>query len=255
MLRAARLEQRLRFRIEARTEELLRNALDLLDRVSGERIYHELFLIFQEAKPERALLRLDDLGVLRQIHPDLRMDKWVVHRFEEIRTGLGNTPWAGTELGAVHYLGILSYRLSVKVLDEIIERLRIRSEDASVLKQLQTLKSYLPQLQQPLRPSQLYQLLAPFEGETVLIGWLACEDETARAQMAQFQRELRGVEPMVDGHYLRQKFDLRPSPIYRQILDYLRAARLDGRVITLDGEHALVELWLEEHEAKESKPG
>ena len=255
MLRAARLEQRLRFRIEARTEELLRNALDLLDRVSGERIYHELFLIFQEAKPERALLRLDDLGVLCQIHPDLRMDNWVVHRFEEIRTGLGNTPWAGTEPGAVHYLGILSYRLSVKAQDEIIGRLRIRTEDASVLKQLQTLKSYLPQLQRPLRPSQLYQLLAPFEGETVLIGWLACEDQTARAQLAQFQRELRGVEPMVDGHYLRQKFDLRPSPVYRQILDYLRAARLDGQVITLDGEHALVEHWLEEHEAKESKPG
>ena len=139
----------------------------------------------------------------------------------------------------------------MKALDEIIERLRIRSEDASVLKQLDILKSHLPQLQRPLRPSQLYQLLAPFEGETVLIGSLACEDETARAQMAQFQRELRGVEPMVDGHYLRQRFDLRPSPIYRQILDYLRAARLDGQVITLDGEHALVEHWLEEHEAKE----
>jgi hypothetical protein len=183
------------------------------------------------------------------------MDNWVVQRFDEIRTGLGNTPWAGTEPRAVHYLGVLSYRLSVTALDGVIERLRIRTEDASILKQLQTLKSYLPQLQRPLRPSQLYRLLAPLEGETVLIGWLACENETARAQMAQFQRELRGVEPIIDGHYLRQIFDLRPSPVYRQILDYLRAARLDGQVITLDGEHALVEHWLRDHEAKESKSG
>ena len=79
------------------------------------------------------------------------------------------------------------------------------------------------------------------------MGWLACEDEVARAQLAQFQRELRGVEPIVDGHYLRREFDLRPGPLYRQILDHLRAARLDGHVTTLDDEHALVERWLEEH--------
>gem|GEM_PF-2524828 len=42
MLRAVRFEQRLGFRIEARTEELLRGALDLLDRVSGDRLRHEL---------------------------------------------------------------------------------------------------------------------------------------------------------------------------------------------------------------------
>ena len=80
------------------------------------------------------------------------------------------------------------------------------------------------------------------------MGWLACEDEVARAQLAQYQRELRGVEPIIDGHYLRREFDLRPSPLYRRILDHLRAARLDGQVITLTDEHALVEHWLEGQE-------
>jgi hypothetical protein len=35
-------------------------------------------------------------------------------------------------------------------------------------------------------------------------------------------------------------------------LDHLRAARLDGRVITLTDEHALVERWLKEREIKKS---
>jgi tRNA nucleotidyltransferase (CCA-adding enzyme) len=131
-------------------------------------------------------------------------------------------------------------------LNTFIARLRIRAEDASKLRQLQALKSLLPQLHRPQRPSEIHRLLEPLASEALLVGWLACEDETARAQLAQFQRELRGVEPILDGHYLSQEFDLRPGPVYRQILDHLRAARLDGEVITLDDEHALVERWLEE---------
>lgn len=253
MLRAARLAQRLHFRIEARTEELLRDALDLLDRVSGERIYHELHVIFRESRPERTLLHLADLGVLRQIHPDLQMDDWIAQRFNETRTGLDNTPWARTRPEDIHYLGLLTFRLSAKSLGEIVDRLRIRAEDALTLQHMQTLKSYLPQLGHPRRPSQLHNLLEPFGSEALLVGWLACEDEIARAQLAQFQRELRGVEPIIDGHYLRREFDLRPSPLYRQILDHLRAARLDGRVITLEEEHALAKRWLEQREIRKSK--
>jgi tRNA nucleotidyltransferase (CCA-adding enzyme) len=245
MLRAARLEQRLGFHFEARTEELLRDALDLLTRVSGERVYHELHLIFREVRPERALLRLDGLGVLRQIQADLKVDEWIVQRFREMRTGLDSTPWAATRPEDSHYLGLLTFRLSKKAVDEAIARLRIRTEDASILRQVQELKSFLPDFCQPLRPSQLQSRLDQFTSEALLVGWLAFQDETARAQLAQFQRELRGVESIIDGHYLRREFNLRPGPLFRRILDLLRAARLDGQVITLAEEHALVEDWLE----------
>ena len=42
MLRAVRLEQRLGFKIEPRTEELIGHAVGLLERVSGDRMRHEL---------------------------------------------------------------------------------------------------------------------------------------------------------------------------------------------------------------------
>jgi tRNA nucleotidyltransferase (CCA-adding enzyme) len=262
MARAARLEQRLGFRLEARTEELLRDALDLLDRVSGERIYHELHLIFGEAEPERALLRLDDLGVLRQIHPALRADEWFAGRCRELREGLGDTPWSWSAPASdsaegeaapgrgptdVHYLGLLTFRLAAEALDGIVDRVRIRGDDAAILHQIQALKVRLAELREPRRPSQIHRLLGAFDEATLLIGWLTCTDETARAQLAQFQRELRGVEPIIDGHYLRRELNLRPGPIYRRILEHLRAARLDGEVITLADERALVERWLAEH--------
>jgi tRNA nucleotidyltransferase (CCA-adding enzyme) len=246
MLRAVRLEQRMGFRIETRTAELLDHALDLLDRVSGERIYHELHLIFRETEPESALRRLDELGILKQVHPDLCADSWVIRRITAMRTGLNDTPWATTPLTDVHYLGLLTFRLSDRALQQVMVRLRLRAADASVLRQVQTLKSRLAQLQQTLRPSKIYRFLESFTSESLLIGWLGTEDETARAQIGQFQRELRGIDPIIDGHYLRRELDLRPGPIYRRILDDLRSARLDGQVVTLADERVWVEGWLEQ---------
>ncbi len=51
MLRAARFEQRFKFRIESRTLELIKEACDLMRQVSGDRIRHEFNLIFQEVIP------------------------------------------------------------------------------------------------------------------------------------------------------------------------------------------------------------
>ena len=73
ILRAVRFEQRLGFTIEPRTEELIENAITMLDRVSGDRLKHELELIFHEAEPELALCRLTALGVLGRLHPRLRL--------------------------------------------------------------------------------------------------------------------------------------------------------------------------------------
>ncbi len=72
ILRAVRYEQRFGFQIEARTQEHLVDAAQLVGRVTAARIRQELHRIFQEAKPEDAVLRLDELGILRQIHPALR---------------------------------------------------------------------------------------------------------------------------------------------------------------------------------------
>ena len=85
ILRAARFEQRFGFRIEPRTEELIADARDLLDRVSAERVRHELELILAEAEPEHALGRLDDLGVLKKLHPQLACTGWFLTKAPELR--------------------------------------------------------------------------------------------------------------------------------------------------------------------------
>ncbi|MDW8070610.1 MAG: CBS domain-containing protein [Anaerolineae bacterium] len=247
ILRAVRLEQRLGFQIEARTLELLQGAIDLLDRVSGERILHELLLILREAEPERALSRLDALGVLRQVHPALRADAWAVQRMAALRQAREGTPWERVKPAEGHYLSILTFRMDQAALEQLITRLHVPGQLADTLRQVELLRrTRLPLLEEPQRPSRLYALLAPFDTHSLLIAWLGSEDAIVRAQLAQFESELRGVQPIIDGHYLRRVFKLRPGPIYRQIIDALRGARLDGEVVTLEDEHAWVEHWLSE---------
>jgi tRNA nucleotidyltransferase (CCA-adding enzyme) len=77
MLRAIRFEQRFGFRIEERTLHLLTEALQLISRVSGDRIRHEIDHILDEERAVQMLARLHDLGLLKAIHPDLKWDDWI----------------------------------------------------------------------------------------------------------------------------------------------------------------------------------
>ena len=232
MLRAVRLEQRLGFRIEERTEELLRNALDLLDRVSGDRIRNELYLILREEEPEKALRRLEELGVLTQIHPSLRCDDWVVERFRRLRKSLGAGDWR-------LYLALLTLRLTREELEELIARLNLARDEAKVLYQVNELRSLLPKLEERQRPSTIYRMLKPFSEEAISAHQVATDAPLVREQLDLYRRRLRYLKPEIDGNYLKG-MGLKPGPIFGRILDALRDARLDGEVTTLEEEKELV---------------
>ncbi len=248
MLRAARLEQRLGFRIEGRTEELIGNALDLLDRTTGERIRHELYLILEEEIPEEALCRLDGLGVLAQIHPRLKGDDWLRERFTRLRKSLEAGSW---ELAtgdrrldiSTLYLALLTYRLSDQDLESLTKRLKIASEDAALLRQVNVLRSLTGQLTEERRPSGIYRLLKHYSGAAIFVLWIATDLESVREPLELYHRTLRWVEPEIDGEYLKT-MGLKPSPLFGQILSALRDAHLDGEITSLKEEEAWVEEWL-----------
>jgi tRNA nucleotidyltransferase (CCA-adding enzyme) len=249
MLRAARLIARLDFRLEERTAELLDNALDLLARVSGERITHELELIFRERQPEKALHQLDELGILAALHPGLMVDDILLNRLRKLRTGLAETPWYETKPELVHYLGLMSFWLARDELEHLMERLNLRVYQRKILKQAYRIHRNVAQIVQADRASRLYHLLEDTSDDARLIAWLGLDDEAARRQLVRFQTELRDVSPLIDGHYLKQEFNLSPGPIFRTIIEALRDARLDGLVNTLADERAMVEHILAEQQA------
>lgn len=260
MLRAVRLEQRLGFQIEDRTRELIGSALDLLRRVTGERIRHELYLILEESEPEKALARLDELGILRALSPGLRGDTWLEARCQALRASVTQSPWGDLarqkgqasvcgEGLAPCYLGLLSFRLEQQELERLIRRLRITRDDARLLRELAGLRPVLERLRQNhLNPSQVYELLAPFSSRARFLAWLAEDSWLVRQRIELYERRLRHVRPEIDGDYLHRELGLKPGPLFRRILARLRAARLDGEVSTVEEERALVLQMIEDKE-------
>lgn len=244
MLRAARLEQRLGFHLEERTEELIGNALDLLDRTTGERIRHELHLILEEAAPEEALCRLDELGVLAQIHPGLKCNGWLTEKCRLLRQVLETKNWkleAGERLVVeILYLALLTYRLSAPELESLVGRLKIAGEDAALLRQVNMLRSLASELAEKRQPSDIYRLLKHYSEPAIFVLWIASDSEAVQERLELHHRTLRFVEPEIDGEYLKA-LGLKPSPLFGRVLSALRDARLDGKVSSLEEEKTLVE--------------
>lgn len=246
ILRAIRLEQRLGFHLGRRTLEHLKNALDLIERVTPSRIFTELDYIFREEKPEKAMLRLSELGVLQAIHPSLEATAWYAVQCQRLRSGLDDTPWSDVQPATVHYMGLLTFNLSPKEVDAVIQRLHPPSELARPLIQVQAIKQAALELIQAQRPSQIYAHLNRYSEEAIFICWLAADEPILQEHLLQFSRDLRHLRPIIDGHYLIEQFQLRPSPLFQKILARLRDARLDGELATLEDERKLVEAFLAE---------
>lgn len=244
ILRAARLEQRLGFTIEPRTEELIRTALPMLDRVTGDRIRHELQLSLWEEDPAPIMERLDDLDVLSRIHPELCWPAETAHLFSRLRQLLKRPAWRSCLQGegyASIYLALWLTHFSETAQRAALKRLRVRKTTRQEALRLHRLRQEMSDLPAGAPPSEVVRLLRDYQPR-VLLAARAAVDETSPAaqQLDQYQTEWRRLRPALDGHDL-QAMGLAPGPQLGEILEKLRAARLDGEVATEAEERALVE--------------
>lgn len=243
MLRAVRLEQRLNFRIEPRTEELIRSAIPLLDRVSGDRIRHEFALILAEMYPLRALTRLEHLGILAGIHPDLRIDDWVRSAFYAIQYARQHPPWPSLvefDNWMLSTFSLLTSRLPQPELERLGRRLQFSRRYLDHLHDARTAIARLPLLGQPQPPSKVVELLEPLDEVGWLVAWAAAPDAAARDAITQFAREWRFVKPTLTGHDIQALTGLKPGPVYTMLLHELRVAWLDGLIAAPEEERALL---------------
>jgi tRNA nucleotidyltransferase (CCA-adding enzyme) len=259
MLRAVRLEQRLGFRLEEMTEELIGDALEWLDKVGGERIRQELEAVFEEQEPYKPLRRLSNLGILSQISPLLRWDPSLEQPIEQyaalsrVWLSLGEGPEQEAEARLPNllmaYLALVGMQAPHNEVRRLGERLKLRRDDTQFLVEANSLSSALPALAQPgLRRSEIYRLLSVYPDEVLFVCWLAAREESIKERLELYRRELRSVKPLIGGDDLRAR-GLPPGPLYAELLEALRDARLDGEVVSLDDEESLLDELVRRKEA------
>ncbi len=254
ILRAARFEARLNFRLDERSAQLIREALPMLNRITGSRIRHELDLIFREARPEAALARLDEMGVLAQLAPGLSLTPWLRSRYELARTALDRSLW---ELDDHGYATVL-WALFMFLLDEdtrirLAHRLMLPHALTEHLERSAALVKVLPRLPDCSRPSEVVALLEEFPSPLLALGWLVDESPVTRMYLEHYQRVWRHVRPFTTGADLKRR-GLPPGPLYRKVLGALRDAHLDGEISTREEEAARLEQLLQKRADLESEP-
>ena len=243
ILRAVRLEQRLKFHIEPRTLELIEEALPLLDRVSGARIRHEIELTLQEADPTAPLARLAALDVLAHIWDGLVWLPETAVFFQRVPQFWQSAAWQAwlTEESPVFtYFALWLAALPEAVQRGAMKRLRVRKATKTDVLACGRLRREWVTLPTTLKPSEVVQLMRPFPVRVLLVGRILLEGRPAADLIERYLQEWRGVKTAVTGDTLK-KMGLKPGPQFGVLLEKLLAARLDGHVTTQAEELALLD--------------
>jgi tRNA nucleotidyltransferase (CCA-adding enzyme) len=255
MLRAVRFEQRFDFIIEERTLQLLKQARPMLDRVSGDRIRHEIDQILLEERSGNMLARLHELGMLSAVHKDLYWDDWLNSKLQSAKEEIPPvflelmdkekiTNQDNKKLGqSLSYL-LWLIRLPSKTALEIIDRLKIPKGLSSEIISACQLWHELPSLETS-APSKVVARLENIPPVALYATYLAYDDNQLKSIIYNYASKWHYVSAKLDGHDLRS-LGVPPGPIYRSLLKKLRDAWLDGIVKDEKEEKELLNKLIEE---------
>jgi tRNA nucleotidyltransferase (CCA-adding enzyme) len=220
IFRAARYETRLGFRMDPKTETLALMAEPYVRRLSGARVREELYAIFAEDYPERALARLQQLGVNEALRMVFVPAPGLLARLHDLndRYALGLPAW---------HLGLLSIEAPPGLLDELKVQARVGRSVETAHRDAQQLEEGLSHQATPA------QIVAEVERAGLDTALYALANDDVPALRDYFER-LRAVRLEIDGDDLAA-LGLGESPRVGEVLAELRRRKLNGQ---LDGRAA-----------------
>jgi tRNA nucleotidyltransferase (CCA-adding enzyme) len=254
ILRAIRFEQRFGFLIEERSLELLLEARPLIEHLSGDRIRKELDHILGTPHAVSILDRLVELGLLKIIHPNLAWDPWLKDKFLSLNNleidpvwGLSEANPSQTLIRDLAYI-LWLIRLPVDQASSGVNRLRLPVRLSKIILTACTLWREQVRLFEA-SPSQIVQRLEDIPPISCYGLFLATSNEQLRQNLYEYMIRWRKVSPTVSGSKLKM-LGLPPGPIYRQIIDTLRNAWLDGQISSVQEEQDLLNIIIQKSSQK-----
>jgi tRNA nucleotidyltransferase (CCA-adding enzyme) len=230
MYRAVRYEGRYGFKIADDTLRLIPEARSVVEKLSAQRIRHELDLILEEHSAVSVLKRLDELNLLSVIHPalaDFSQSALATVRSDDAVLQNRNSRWV---LWLMH--------LKDQEIEFLNERLHFPADLLKILHSAASLNANLTAVV-GLKPSQTTELLESYSIKALEVLSRAAQDEEIKNILTRYLSEWWYVKPKTTGHDLKKR-GIPPGPKYTEILRRLRAAWLDGEVKNEDEEKNLL---------------
>nr|WP_322657948.1 CBS domain-containing protein [Dendronalium sp. ChiSLP03b]MDZ8204244.1 CBS domain-containing protein [Dendronalium sp. ChiSLP03b] len=263
--RGVRFAVRFGFEIEPQTKEYIRYAINsgVYDRTTQEnsrtpalqtRLKAELKHILEALYWKSALQLLDDLGALQCIHPTLKLDRELLWQLRLLERCLQRFDQQQTLVHWQIRLEALIAHLAPEYRAKVAQNLQLPEDSIARLKNLaQSFSQVIESLPGCQRPSQVVQLLRQFNLPMLIL--IAMHSQlclttngcasTLRRQIWHYLTIWANVQPILNGNDLK-KLGYKPGPQYRQILDDLLTATLDGLI----GDRTEAEEFLVQHYPK-----
>ena len=239
IFRAVRFAVRLGFTIEPQTIEYIEYAigsgvyqqLRLSDRQTPAlttRLKAELKYILQTAYWKPALRLLSKLNALSCLHRDLSLTTTVERELRCVSRWLLRFEPKKSEHWLVRLETLIAHLAPAERII-VAENLQLPKDSLQRLQQLEILETEVAtQLAQCQLPSQIYLTLRPYK-VLQLILFAARSNKTIRCTIWQYLSDFALVKPLLNGNDLKT-LGLKPGPLYKQILDDVMAATLDGKI-------------------------
>ncbi len=240
ILRAVRFEQRFGFKIEPRTLYLATEARQLIERLSGDRIRHEINHILIDPKAGIILERLYENQFLQAVHPALVWDGWLQEKFRSLPSKPPEIAWGlDSEYTDSIFKRDLSYcllliRLSDKEIRSICDKLKFPAKFMNQVLSAARIRREIP-LEETSTPSQITNFLDEFPPFARFAAYYASEDDELRVMFENYTYKWQRIHPIITGHDLQAQ-GIPPGPVYKEILDQLRNLMLDGTISTEEEE-------------------
>ncbi|MEH1875431.1 CBS domain-containing protein [Nostoc sp.] len=238
IFRGVRFAVRFGFQIEPQTEEFIRYAINsgIYDRTAQEnsrtpalqtRLKTELKHILEAPYWKSVLQLLDNLGALQCIHPTLKLDAELLRQLRLLERCLRRFDAEQTLIHWEMRLEALITQLAPEYRAKVAKNLQLQEDS---IKRLQNLASVQTNVMESLpkceSPSQVVQLLRQYDLPMLILIALQ-SPRSLRHQIWEYLTVWANVQPLLNGNDLK-KLGYKPGPQYRQILDDILAATLDG---------------------------
>ncbi|MFN6559664.1 MAG: CBS domain-containing protein [Nostoc sp. ChiSLP01] len=236
--RGVRFAVRFGFEIEPQTQEFIRYAINsgVYDRTAQEnsktpalqtRLKTELKHILEAPYWKSALQLLDNLGALQCIHPTLKLDALLLRQLRLLERCLQRFDPQQTLIHWEMRLETIIAHLEPQYRAKVAKNLQLQEDGIKRLQNLaQAEADVLESLPACQRPSQVVQFLRQYDLAMLVLIALQTQ-RVIRQQIWHYLTVLANISPILNGNDLK-KLGYKPGAQYRQMLDDLLAATLDG---------------------------
>ncbi|MFN8952282.1 MAG: CBS domain-containing protein [Aphanizomenon sp.] len=236
--RGVRFAVRLGFSLESETENYIRYAINsgVYNRTSQEnsktpalqtRLKTELKYILAAPYWQSALELLNNLGALQCIHPTLQLDIELNRQLNLLKHCLRKFDKKQTLINWQIRLEVLIAYLKPEYRGKVAKNLQLADDSISRLEKLSQVQSEVIRLLPTFeKPSQTVYLLRKYDLQTLILIALQSPRKIRRG-IWQYLTNWGNIQPLLNGNDLKQ-LGYKPSPQYKQMLDDLLIATVDG---------------------------